>query len=627
MELSLGRFSLDKTYQTMRTIRIVLLLLWVSAAAVAQDTTPNFQARYANAKSLLADGQFEMAMVGFREVAQAEHPDNIYIAYADFFYGVAAWMGGQEDVAQGIWKGLSSKYPDWKGQKEVPFWVGAAAFANGKFQEGYRVLESMPRGPQKEALEIVKSYYLLQETDVEVLETLFQVQSTDRELAVHLANTIANQPVILQNQDLLDFIIMDFDLDPATYNRITRDQSVKKEVYRVAIMLPFLQEILAKRSPSQYPDFYMGLLKMYEGMRMAKEHLDSLGMPIELIAYDTKRDSATTANLLAQPEMRSVDLIIGPLFPKPVELVREFSERNRIVMFNPMSTNAEALGNNPFAFLISASTETRARRVANYMAAHDPDSVAYIFYGTRPQDSTYAYAYAGELLSRGFDVPVILRIDEEKSQAGFEFLTQTVSYSTLVERDSARAAEAYAEYLEKKRRNSSLRLEKEEYFDIPHDSIGHILVASDNGLIAASMVGAIETRAAKGDSIGLMGSEAWLLQDYDYVTYEQLERLGILLTAPTYFEKNTMEAEVFLEKYIRRQNILPTREVYTGYDMLLFLGTMLHRHGTYFQFGMRDAGVVPGTFYQGFDYRVGNDNQMVPLLRFRNYRFEVVDNQ
>ncbi|MEL6533992.1 MAG: ABC transporter substrate-binding protein [Bacteroidota bacterium] len=611
----------------MRTYGIVLLLLGLTMApALAQEPT-DFQARYRTAKELLREGSYSLAMEAFRAIAQEESPTNVFVAYAAYYQGLAALLDGQGELASNLWGRLVGKYPNWRDQKEVAFWQGTMAFAQGKMGDGYRALEQMKPGTQRDALEKVKSYYILQETDVRVLQRLFEEYSEDRELAVHLADCIVMQPMVQQNQELLEFLIGDFDLDPSTYNRITPGQSVIKEKYRVAILFPFQHEVLSQLRPTSIRPFYQGLLDRYEGMRMAVDSLAEDGKTIDLVAYDTKGDSATTANILALPEMKSVDLIIGPLFSEARELALKFSEENRILLFNPLSSNSEVIGNNPFAFLVNPSHETRARRVADYYTENSTDSTVYIFYGTRAQDSLYAYAYKAEMELRGFWVPVMMKVDEDQSQAGFEFLTETVRYTELVTLDSMRAADLYRDYLERKRDNPNLRLEKEEAFRIPNDSIGHILVASDNGLIAASIVGAIETRAAKGDSIPVVGTEQWLLKDFKFISYEQLERLGVTLTAPTYFEKQTQEVQDFQEAYIRRQNILPSREVFEGYDMLWFLGNMLHDHGTYFQFGMSDRELIPGNFVQGYNFRGANDNQVVPLLRFRDFQFEVISTQ
>ena len=605
----------------LRKLSLLFLFAVLAQPLFAQTTPTDWQAKYANGRELFSMGKYDLAMQALREVTQAA-PGNIYAAHASFYYAMAAFRAGQGELARNMWMQVKEKFPDWKQNDEVDFWLGYLAFTDGNLMEGYRVLERMGRGPLKSELSKVKDYYLMQETNVAKLQQLFELHSSDEQLALHLADCIVAQPMVQQNQELLDFLISDFNLDPGVYNRITPEQSVMKERYRVAVLLPFLHDRLR---PGAIPDFWGGLLNMYEGMRMAQAHLDSLGMPIELLAYDTQRDSATTAKILAMEEMQGVDLIIGPLFPQPLDLVREFSETNRIVMFNPMSTNSAVIGSNPFAFLIQPSQETKARKVAEYAASMDTDSVAYIFYGTRSQDSTYAFAYQAEMLARGFAVPLMMKVDEEKAQASFEALTRTFRYSELKQQDSARAAEELQAFLRRKQRDPNLRLEKEEFLIIPPDSIGHVLVASDNGLIAASVVGAIETRAAEGDSITVYGSEEWLLQDFQYLNYEQLERLGVIMTAPTYFDRNSPQANQFQEQYIRRQHLLPGREVFAGYDMLMLLGSMLHQHGTYFQFGMRQAGLIPGAFFLGFDYRGANDNQLVPLIRFREFQFEVIE--
>ena len=56
------------------------------------------------------------------------------------------------------------------------------------------------------------------------------------------------------------------------------------------------------------------IMDLYNGMRIAINHLDSLGVNIKLYPYDTKRDPNVVKDILKSSSFNKMDLIIGPLY-------------------------------------------------------------------------------------------------------------------------------------------------------------------------------------------------------------------------------------------------------------------------------------------------------------------------
>jgi hypothetical protein len=101
--------------------------------------------------------------------------------------------------------------------------------------------------------------------------------------------------------------------------------------------------------------------------------------------------------------------------------------------------------------------------------------------------------------------------------------------------------------------------------------------------------------------------------------------LNIILISPGYIASDNHRLDALNNKIIASVHKLPNKYHYTGYELLHFAGEMLHLYGVYFQVGMQKIGKYPGVIFEGFDYSEGNDNAVVPLIRFEKSEFMIVN--
>src|SRR5690606_12972316 len=156
--------------------------------------------------------------------------------------------------------------------------------------------------------------------------------------------------------------------------------------------------------------------------------------------------------------------------------------------------------------------------------------------------------------------------------------------------------------------------------EVPVVTPGHIFITMTDELVVANAISAIEIR---GDKLPVIALEDWL--DLRFVSYEQLERLQIKFIAPNYINYEKEAVESFKEKYINATKNFPSEFAYSGYDMMLFFGDMLHEYGNYFQQGFSDTMYQDGYVFEGYSYGSYNDNQVVPIVQFNNSVLEVVN--
>ena len=430
----------------------------------------------------------------------------------------------------------------------------------------------------------------------------------DYAMASCLADKIMEMPIDEQDREYLENIVSVYELDKSQYRIDEELNSIKKDNYNVAILLPFMLEELNENSKHISNEF---VIELYEGILMGVTDLRNKGITVFTHLYDTRKDSAATAKITQLDELKHMDLIIGPLYPGPVKVVSDFAYDNQINMVNPLSSNSSITGNNPYAFLFMPSNETSARKAADFVISNLENKNAFVFHGSGLRDSTLAYEYKKEIEANGFQVCHLEKITVENSKKILDILTNTMTiefdaseFDSLVVEDEV---------------IGNLRITEKDYLVIQPDSIGHVFIASDRPSLAASAITGLETR---GDSVVLLGSERWL--DQREVSLGGLDRLPTLLISPTYMDNTNPKLEGLNALYMETFNSYPTRNFYIGYEVMMSIGKLMNKSGNLFQFDPGINEYTHGELFSGILYGSENNNQVVPIVKFEDSEITVV---
>ncbi|WP_075590010.1 PBP1 and LysM peptidoglycan-binding domain-containing protein [Labilibacter marinus] len=160
-----------------------------------------------------------------------------------------------------------------------------------------------------------------------------------------------------------------------------------KPTVKVALLLPFdveatrkiniikkmegEEEVEVKREEPIISPRSRTFLEFYEGAIMAVDSFKKQGVNIQLYTYDTAPDSNRVKQILARPELSTVDLIIGPAYASNLSIVSDFSKKNKIKMVYPLSSKNEALDSNPYLFQVNAPDTLLYNRYADYIVNRD----------------------------------------------------------------------------------------------------------------------------------------------------------------------------------------------------------------------------------------------------------------
>ena len=573
----------------MRFRNLFIVWLFSITTLVAQENT--WQQKYLHAKSFFTEGQYALAMEAFKPLIE-ESAENDFETYSSFYYALSAYKTNYIPLSKNMLLQIKSKYPKWSKIDEVNYWLGLIYLQENSLNQGLNALNEIKDPKMKSDVEALKYNYFEKIESLREFQDLYSNNTEDKTLAYLLAKRISQETLVNQDQKQLRELIEKFDFDPTEFNVIEVQKTVFKKQYKVAVLLPFMAGDLEPNLRRKVNQF---VLDIYQGIQLAADTLKKQGVQIELHAYDTKRSRRVTQEIVGKEEMKGMDLIIGPLYTDPIAIVNDFAYKNKINVVNPLSSNAEVIGNNPFAYLFFPSNETIGRTSAEYVVKNVKKKPGIVLYENNSNDSATAYAFKERIKADSFKIIQTRRISKENTRQILDML--------LIP--------------DTKLRDASSEEAKEEY-GIKLDSISFIFVASGNDLISSKVLSAVETR---GDSITVIGSAEWL--NLPVIKYETYSKLGCVLYAPNYFKKDSPYYISFRNQYIKRHREIPSKYAEIGFELMLLMGNGLKEYGKYFQLGWRDKGYANGYITAGFNFNNSNDNLVLPLLKFKDNEVQV----
>ena len=163
------------------------------------------------------------------------------------------------------------------------------------------------------------------------------------------------------------------------------------QVFKVALMVPFYLEQadsldLGQFMQSTQDDFLpFRFLNFYEGSLIAIDSLRKQGYNIKLYVYDVDQSITKTAKVLQNPELRKMDLIIGPFQRKSFDQVALFAGNFNIPIVNPFSFREEVVTKYKSAIKVKSDTKYQADLVTSLVANDYENAKVYFITHTNYQ--------------------------------------------------------------------------------------------------------------------------------------------------------------------------------------------------------------------------------------------------
>ncbi|MHA7877578.1 MAG: ABC transporter substrate-binding protein [Bacteroidota bacterium] len=575
---------------------ITLACLLVTHALLAHVDRELLQ-QYKAAKRYYAAADYEAAKAALAPWINADSRHAI-TPYVLFYYALSAYHNEEPTLAERTFEMIIEAFPDWEQKDEVWYWLGQLSFEAEAYDSGLsRLAQITTKGLEAPARQM-KVYFLQRLDDIFLLQSLYRQYPEDEDVASVLFEYAVQQPLISRDLDLIDTLARNFNFKFGLHDPLRGVLSSKKDSYNIGVFLPFFVDEVDYEEESSN-SFVVAL---YQGIKAAVAELADQGIKINLYAYDTKKDPVVTAALLEQEEVKTMDLIIGPLYAATISLVSDFVRTYQINLINPLSENKDVVGDNPFVFLFKSSLETQAQKAAEFTLQNYSDGDRRnvgIVYGTSKADSLQAQTYKQYIEhSTGQAVALMLSVAPEEA------------YNILNAPEEVPKIDG----------EEPQELQEEKQQPVSLDGLTHLYVASKDELIVANLLSAVETLQHPPC---IIGHESWL--QHNLFTFDQLKQHRLFFVAPNHITYEKASLHKFRNSFYDRFAQYPNTYACIGYEMMLLGGRMLAQYGTYFQKHWEKA-FYQGAIFQGAAYGTHHDNQHVPIVRFHKGQF-VICNQ
>lgn len=563
----------------MRKYFLIFFLSVIVCGLQGQD----LKRQYKHARQLFDSRDYALAMEAFKPLIVYDK-DNPSPEYSSFYYAAAAHELGYKAVAKDMFLQIRNLYPNWDQMPEVNYWLAKIYFDQREYFQGMHVLHELHASQLSDDILNMKRHYLAQIDDGETLLMMAEEYPGDTEVARALAKALARDAFKPSVHRAFDSLISLYNFRREEFDINEGPISTKKDHYVVSLLFPFMSSTLEPHPNTERPN--QSVLEMYQGMRMAVDTLAKTGVHLELRSYDTERDVASLKRILDSPELKNSDLLVGPLFTEQAKAVQEFSLANQISMINPISNTADFFKDSPYAMLFQPSHQTMGERAAEVLNGAIRNKNIIVYFGDAPKDSIMAFSFMKKAHELGLN---IVLAEEHRRETSPKILT---TLNTPTEFDD---------------------FKNPTQFTLKLDSIGGIYVASDNPLIYSKVSSSL---TARGDSIVVVGSEAWISPDNSSVNFDNLERIHALFASGNFTSSRNPWYLDFRKKFLAKHGEYPTLYAKLGYEFMWFAGHALRDYGTYFQPGLAERGYYKAWMYEGYEYTTQRDNQYVPFVYF-----------
>ncbi len=364
-----------------------------------------------------------------------------------------------------------------------------------------------------------------------------------------------------------------FDIDPNYFedpnyppcNKFVYNDSM---TFKIAIILPlyldlnYSKSIEALKSPENLEYFRNSRIfySFLQGIFLAADDLKRENVNLDIHIYDSQNDSSTISGILKKPFVRSCDLVIGPVYSKYYNQIRQFCEQTRINVVSPLSRKTP-LQENPFVFQPSPSYETITKFIAKFIAKNaDTSTIAVVVNG-----SGY-YEQLADILKKN--------ILEYSSADSLDF--RLIQYSKFI-----------TPY------QNSLDTGKNIIVFVPNTDEIEVSAIMNN-------LNALVTVNNYHISVYAMP----VIHFYSKIQSDWFANLNVHY--PTVLLDNVDKSDFinFNILYEGKFGRKPDRFVYIGYDEMYYFVNQLRTHGKYFQFCMyQNAEISTTGRFMNFDFR------------------------
>lgn len=563
--------------------KILILGLILFSQGVQAQLFDRPEQKFQEGINFYKQGRYDAAIHKFADITSNSANDE-YAPLAHFYYALSANKLKKYNEGNLMLRQLLTRYPNWPQRDEVYYLLAIDYFELSDHRRAFDALDRIGDVRMGKDVQGLKQYYLKNVDDVATLKSLNSEHPNDRVVAVALVDLIQSKSSNKADLELSDRLTNQYNIDVNRPKEFVpekkEDSSVKnppyekkwtKGYYNVAVLFPYrLDEIKSTKRglPNQYAYDY------FAGLQIARQKLKSEGIVINVQAYDLGNEEDKSLEMINNTHFRQTDLIIGPLYSRPFELVSDFANVNGITMVNPLATDGSLLENGKLVYLAHPSILTQTQEVLRVAKSRTTVPIAAIYYGNNPKDSAMAFTYQDEVKKAGGKVLEIKELSGGAPQMN-EQISQFASQKP-----------------------------------------NHVVLFCTDPKAGPALMNILMGRKISGVPV---------IATANSFDFNRTRPMGygsnLYLIAPDFVDITKDSIKTFQKEYFDKTNTLPSVYSYQGYDQMLFFGRMLAKYQVRMPDGVALRTYEDDYLLSGFDYTQSRENTVSSILTYEDKRW------
>lgn len=168
-----------------------------------------------------------------------------------------------------------------------------------------------------------------------------------------------------------------------------------KQTYNVALLVPFnlnrMHEIVIHTDPKKNVNTNFAsfeYIQFYEGFLLALDEVNLNKAKINLSVYDVGDNEDQIKNLISRG-LLDVDMIIGPFFSSPFEVLNEYAKGKNIKILDLyLSSNPKKSNNNPNSVSILPSVNSQLKGIVNFISENHSNHNVIVMFSDNPNENS-----------------------------------------------------------------------------------------------------------------------------------------------------------------------------------------------------------------------------------------------
>ena len=370
-----------------------------------------------------------------------------------------------------------------------------------------------------------------------------------------------------------------------------------QDTCRVALMVPLyleqIDEAFWEAEPSNKTLLTkpFSFLHFYEGFMIAADSVvKSRNMKLDLKVYDVDNDVAKAYKAVDDPWLANVDMIVGPFYLKPFNVVKQFASDRNIPIVNPITQRSEIIDNQPNVIKIKPSFDSQMAPLDSLIKNYYHANNVFIIRENKYSD-TLIVNKINKIVERNIDLfsyvenkhisQVIknnqrrwkyLKIDYDKSKFQTDNTKLDIEYLNRNPKDST-AFENQIVNINYER--DSLKFVK-KYASMMRNNL--FIVYGNDKVFANEIVNKV-TKLIEHYPITVIMLPEW--SKFDRLFNDNLMKMHAIYFDNDFIDYQSIRAEHFICKFRNWYETEPSDYAYQGFDIGWYFLTALNTFGDY----------------------------------------------